>query len=239
MNTVILNNNKILLVEDEDSLAAGLEFNLEAEGYRVARAENGRKALELLQKKDIDLVILDIMLPFLNGFEVLEKIREKSPALPVLLLSARTAQQDKIKGLSMGADDYLTKPFHLEELLLRVEGMLRRNAWYRESIDRNSEFCFSGNRVDFKDLSCESRNGSFRLTLLEGALLKYFIDHENKIVTREELLEQVWQIDSDTDTRTVENFILRLRKYFEEVPSNPVFFRNVRARGYIFTSGNQ
>ncbi len=231
-------NYNILLVEDEESLAAGLEFNLEAEGYSVARAENGRKALEFLQQSETDLVILDIMLPFLNGFEVLKKIREQSPALPVLLLSARTAQQDKVKGLSMGANDYLTKPFHLEELLLRVEGMLRRNAWYRDSLDRNSEYCFSGNRVDFKDLTCTSRNGSFRLTPLEGALLKYFVDHESRIITREELLDRVWQIDSDTDTRTVDNFIMRLRKYFEEEPSVPVFFRNVRARGYIFNSGN-
>ncbi len=231
-------NYNILLVEDEESLAAGLEFNLEAEGYSVARAENGRKALEFLQQSDADLVILDIMLPFLNGFEVLKKIREQSPALPVLLLSARTAQQDKVKGLSMGANDYLTKPFHLEELLLRVEGMLRRNAWYRDSLERNSEYCFSGNQVDFKNLTCKSRNGSFRLTPLEGALLKYFVDHEAQIITREELLDRVWQIDSDTDTRTVDNFIMRLRKYFEEEPSSPVFFRNVRARGYIFNSGN-
>ena len=227
------------MVEDEESLAAGLEFNLEAEGYSVTRAENGREALELFLRCTIDLVILDIMLPFLNGFEVLENIRKQSPALPVLLLSARTAQQDKIKGLSIGANDYLTKPFHLEELLLRVKGMLRRNAWYRDSLDRNIEFCFSGYRVNFKDLTCESRNGSFRLTPLEGALLKYFVDHENKIITREELLAQVWEVDSDTDTRTVENFIMRLRKYFEEKPSKPVFFRNVRARGYIFNSGNQ
>ena len=237
MSTQKLNYN-ILLVEDEESLAAGLEFNLEAEGYKVSRAENGRKALAFLQQSHTDLVILDIMLPFLNGFEVLKIIREQSPALPVLLLSARTAQQDKVKGLSMGADDYLTKPFHLEELLLRVEGMLRRNAWYRDSLERNSEYCFSGNQVDFKNLTCESRNGSFRLTPLEGALLKYFVDHEAQIITREELLTRVWQIDSDTDTRTVDNFIMRLRKYFEERPSDPVFFRNVRARGYIFNSGN-
>ena len=214
-------------------------FNLEAEGYSVTRVENGREALEQFLQSDVDLVILDIMLPFLNGFEVLESIRKKSPALPVLLLSARTAQQDKIKGLSIGADDYLTKPFHLEELLLRVRGMLRRNAWYRESLDRNTEYYFSGNRVNFKDLTCESRNGSFRLTPLEGALLKYFIDREGRIITREELLDRVWQIDSDTDTRTVDNFIMRLRKYFEEKPSEPVFFMNVRARGYIFNSGNQ
>jgi len=230
------NDYKILLVEDEESLAAGLEFNLETEGYSVTRAENGRSALDVLHRVEIDLVILDIMLPFLNGFEVLEDIRKHSPSLPVLLLSARTAQQDKIKGLSLGADDYLTKPFHLEELLLRVEGMLRRTIWYRETLDRNTEYSFSGNRVDFKDLTCESRNGSFRLTPLEGALLKYFIDNENQIITREELLTRVWQIDSDTDTRTVDNFVMRLRKYFEDEPSKPVFFRNVRARGYIFNS---
>ncbi len=231
------NNNpcyNILLVEDEESLAAGLEYNLEEEGYRVLRAENGRKALELLGRAEVDLVILDIMLPFLNGFEVIKDIRTRTPTLPVLFLSARTAPQDKIKGLAFGADDYLTKPFHLEELLLRVKGMLKRKAWYRKSLLAQSEYSFNGNHINFKNLTCESGKGLSRLTPLEGALLKYFVDNSDQVITREELLNQVWQVNSETDTRTVDNFIMRLRKYFEPEPSKPVYFVNVRSRGYVF-----
>jgi DNA-binding response OmpR family regulator len=227
--------HNILLVEDEESLATGLEFNLEAEGYKVTWVKDGRTGLEKALSQNYDLIILDIMLPHVDGFEVAEKVRRKDPQLPILMLTARSGIQDRLKGLELGADDYLSKPFHLEELLLRIEGMLRRKRWYVKSNENLPEFRFGQNHIDFRTLQAVAGNRTFRLTPQEAVLMKYFIEHKNEVVSRKELLENVWQVNPDIETRTVDNFITRLRKYFEPHPGRPAYFKSVRGAGYIFT----
>lgn len=225
---------KILLVEDEESLAVGLQFNLEEEGYEVAHARDGKQALEFYEKDNYDLIILDVMLPYVNGFEVAEKIRKTNPQLPILMLTARTRKEDKIHGLELGADDYMTKPFHLEELLLRVKGMLKRKEWYAESINSSPIIKFGGNEINFETLVCKSEDKNIRLTPHEAMAMQYLIEQKGKPVSRKELLEKVWNITSEVETRTVDNFIVRLRKYFEEDPSNPKYIKSVRGIGYLF-----
>ncbi len=226
----------ILLIEDDKNLASSIIFNLETEGYRVLWAEEGRQAMKLSNNDDIDLIILDIMLPYYNGFKILEKIRSDSPTLPILIVSARSEIRDKIIGLSLGADDYLPKPFHIKELLLRISGMLKRRSWYRKNISDMDEYSFGKNRIDFENSTCQSLKGSFKLTPLESALLKCFVLNEDQILSKQELLKKVWKTSTETETRTVDNFVMRLRKYFEEDPSKPVYFKNIRKRGYIFST---
>lgn len=226
----------ILLVEDEDSLAAGLEFNLTAEGYTVQRARDGQEAIDVFYAGEFDLVILDIMLPYKDGFEVAQKIRETAPQTPILMLTARTKVEDRIRGLQVGADDYMAKPFHLQELLARINGMMRRKAWYRAVTEETPVVSFGNARINFKTLQCRTQKKTFILTQREAMLLSYLVDHEGEIVSRKELLEKVWHISSDVDTRTVDNFIARLRKYFEPDPKNPLFIKSVRSAGYIFNS---
>ncbi len=228
--------NAILLVEDEDSLAAGLEFNLVAEGFTVKRARDGREAIDFFYTGEFDLVILDIMLPYKDGFEVAEKIRETAPQTPILMLTARTKVEDRIRGLEVGADDYMVKPFHLQELLARIKVMLRRKAWYRQVTEEQPIFSFGDNRINFKTLQCRTGKGMISLTQREAMLLRYLVDHEGEIISRKELLEQVWHISGDVDTRTVDNFIARLRKYFEPDHQKPVYIKSVRSAGYIFNS---
>ncbi|MBN1480674.1 response regulator transcription factor [candidate division KSB1 bacterium] len=227
---------KILLVEDEESLAIGLQFNLEAEGYRVVYARDGKEALAIFPTQPFDLIILDIMLPFYNGYYVAKEIRELSPQMPILMLTARTKVEDKVRGLEIGADDYMTKPFHLEELLARVRGMLRRKTWYRKSMDAQPSFSFGANSINFATLECSAGKNRFKLTPHEAMVMKYLIEKEDHIVSRKELLENVWNISSDIETRTVDNFIVRLRKYFEINPKKPVHIKSVRSVGYIFSS---
>ena len=226
----------ILLIEDDKNLASTIIFNLENEGYRVLWAEDGYQAMKLSDNGDISLVILDIILPYFNGFTILEKIRSDSPSLPVLIVSARSEVQDKIIGLSLGADDYLPKPFHLKELLLRVAGMLKRRNWYRNNISDIDDFSFGENRINFENATCQSPKGSFQLTPLESALLKCFVLNEDQILSKQELLKKVWKTSTEAETRTVDNFVMRIRKYFEEDPSKPVYFKNIRNRGYIFST---
>ena len=223
------------MVEDEETMAMGLEYNLREEGYHVTWAKDGQQALNIFFENEFDLVILDIMLPFYNGFEVAEKIRENSPQIPILMLTARSGVSDRIKGLSIGGDDYLTKPFHLKELLLRVRGMLKRKQWYKTFSETPEVFQFGNNEVNFENLTGRHGSKSFRLTPQEALVIKYLADHKGKIVSREELLENVWNITSQVETRTVDNFIVRLRKYFESDPSQPVFIKSVRGAGYIFS----
>ncbi|MBA4310525.1 MAG: DNA-binding response regulator [Chlorobiaceae bacterium] len=226
---------KILLVEDEESLAIGLEFNLSDEGFVVEWAKDGRKALEFIEKNEYDLIILDIMLPYFNGFQIVEKLRLLYPQTPVLMLTARASTQDKIKGLELGADDYLTKPFHLKELLLRVKGMLKRKTWYKKFPDEKIIYKLGSWEINFEKLMCKNESYEFFLTQREAMVLKYFFDNKGKIVSRKELLANVWEINSDVETRTVDNFISRLRKYFEKDPNNPKFIKSVRSAGYIFS----
>jgi DNA-binding response OmpR family regulator len=234
MSEVEPGKSKILLVEDENSLAIGLEYNLNEEGYAVKIAKDGREAIDCFEEEEFDLIILDIMLPHFDGFEVAEIVRAKSPQLPILMLTARTGTDDKIKGLEIGADDYLTKPFHLNELLLRIKGMLKRKSWYKSAVSEIPVFRFGENEVDFENLTYKTRSGKARLTQIEAMVLKYLVDNNGKAVSRRELLENVWHLNPEVETRTVDNFIARLRKYFEPDPSNPVFIKSVRGEGYLF-----
>ncbi len=226
---------KILVVEDEEALAFGIEFNLMQEGYSVTIAKDGKEAVELINANTFDLFILDIMLPYLDGFEIAQYIREKDPQIPILILTARTKKEDKIKGLEIGVDDYLTKPFHLEELLLRIQGMLKRKSWYREILTDNPEYKFGKNILNFSTFECSHGNKKFRMTTQEAITMKYFIENKGKIITRKELLENVWKINPDVETRTVDNFIVRLRKLFENDPSEPVYIKSIRSAGYMFS----
>jgi DNA-binding response OmpR family regulator len=226
---------RILLVEDEENLAIGLEYNLTEEGFVVTRAEDGKKALELFRSESFNLIILDIMLPFVDGFEIAEEIRKSDPQMPILMLTARTTRKDKVKGLEIGADDYLTKPFHLEELILRVKGMLKRKEWYKDVSLTDPVYTFGDNEINFENLICKTISGEFRLTQHEAMVMRYFIDNKEKIVSRKELLENVWHLNPEIETRTVDNFIARLRKYFEADPSKPVYIKSVRGAGYLFS----
>jgi len=233
-NKNLFNGCKILVVEDEESLAIGLEYNLSEEGYLVTRAGDGRKALDLINSMEFDLIILDLMLPYIDGFEITRKVRDIYPQIPILILTARTRASDRVKGLEFGADDYMTKPFHLKELLLRVQGMLRRKTWYRAV--SSTVYRFGDNEINFGNFICQTLHQTIQLTVHEAMILKYLIDHQDKIVSRSELLENVWNISSEVETRTVDNFIVRLRKYFEPDPENPVYIKSVRGAGYIFST---
>ncbi|RPH99393.1 MAG: DNA-binding response regulator [Calditrichaeota bacterium] len=234
MKSISPQKSKLLLVEDEEPLAIGLEYNLTAEGYQVVWAKDGKNALELFEKETFDLIILDIMLPFLDGFQVALHIRAVSPQIPILVLSARGAIEDRTRGFELGVDDYLSKPFHLQELLLRIAGMLRRKAWYSAIIEKQPSQTVGKTIVNFETLECMAGKKQFRLTPHEAMILRYFIENSGRILSRKELLENVWNISSDVDTRTVDNFIVRLRRYFEADPQQPVLFTSVRGAGYLY-----
>ena len=232
----------ILLVEDEESLAIGLEYNLREEGYEVIRAADGAEAVARFDADHVDLVILDIMLPRMNGFKVAEHIRENSPRVPIMMLTARSAPSDRVRGLEIGADDYLAKPFNLEEFLLRIERLLTRGAWSQGNTNLNGNglpslpqiYKFGSNRIDFETLTAQGPSGRINLTDQEARLLKIFIAHRGKPLSRSILLETGWGYEKGTSTRTVDNFIVRFRKYFEDNPKKPVYFKSLRSVGYIF-----
>ena len=229
-----LYQSNILLVEDEENLANGLEYNLTEEGYKVTLAKDGRAAIKLFDENEYDLIVLDIMLPYYNGFEIAKHIRDKHPQMPILMLTARTQIEDRVRGLELGADDYLTKPFHLKELLLRIKGMLKRKKWYQKVVIENPLYKFGNNEINFENLKCLKGKKEFQLTSYEAMIMKYLIENKDKVVTRKELLENVWNMNPDIETRTVDNFIARLRKHFEDDPSNPKYIVSVRSAGYIF-----
>ncbi len=224
----------ILLVEDEIHLARGICFNLEQEGYRVSHVGTGEAALERLAYERFALVILDIMLPGMDGFAVCREIRNVASRVPILILTARAGEGDRVVGLSSGADDYLTKPFNLNEFLLRVQGMLRRSAWYRPDPVEES-YHFGDNEVFLLSYRARTAQGEIDLTDLEVKMLALFFQREGETITRSTLLESVWGYKSDTETRTLDNFIVRLRKYFEPDPAHPVYFQTIRGVGYRFT----
>ena len=230
--------NKILLVEDDPHLAKGLQFNLEREGYEVILVDNGASALEQLREKDFDLIVLDLMLPGLGGLEVARTIRETNIRFPILMLTAKSSKKDREIGLQAGADDYLTKPFHLPELLLRIKGILRRSEWYKEPVHDQDVFRFSEMWINFRTGKVKGVDGEFYLTTKEALVMKLLVEKKDDIVSREELLEKVWGYDPQTETRTVDNFISRLRKYFEKRPQKPVHILTVREKGYQFVSGS-
>ncbi len=226
--------NKILLVEDDPHLAKGLRFNLEREGYEVSLVDNGVSALDLLREDDFDLLILDLMLPTMGGLDVARKIRETNMRFPILMLTAKSTKKDKEIGFEAGADDYLTKPFHLPELLLRVKGILRRWEWYKDPVHDQEIFRFGEMWINFGTGKANGVDGEFYLTTKEVLVMKLLVVKKGDVVTREELLEKVWGYDPETETRTVDNFISRLRKYFEKKPQKPRHIITVREKGYQF-----
>jgi DNA-binding response OmpR family regulator len=230
----------VLIVEDEEHLAEGLKFNLEAEGYRASIARDGETALELAATPNsaIDAIVLDVMLPGCDGFSVVEQLRERDDRTPVLMLTARGRSEDVLRGFAAGADDYLPKPFDLSILLARLHGLLRRWAWQRREsgspAQAESAFTFFGRTIDFDALELHVNGRGIRLTVMEADLLRYLVRHQGRIISRKELLEQVWRMREDTDTRAIDNFIVRLRRYIEDDPANPAFLRTVRGIGYRF-----
>jgi DNA-binding response OmpR family regulator len=232
---------RILVVEDESHLAEGLQFNLEAEGYETVVATEGTTAVELITDphQAFDLVLLDVMLPGMGGFEVARRVRAAGIYVPILILTAKDDSSDLVRGLEEGADDYLTKPFRLDELLARVKGLLRRRRWDRanEENGRPREFAFGDVTVHFDRFEITTPGGTVSLTTREMALLRALIDREGEAVTRGELLEEVWGLRPDTKTRVVDSFIVRLRRYVESDPSRPRHIVSVRGHGYRFDRG--
>jgi DNA-binding response OmpR family regulator len=237
--------NRILVVEDEQHLADGLRFNLEAEGYQVEVVETGEEALELLTTQSIpfDVLILDVMLPGRDGFGVMADLRQASRFIPTLMLTARGHPDDILKGFEAGADDYLPKPFELTILLARIHGLLRRRQWLQASSpvtsvsEQKDVFTFGENGekgVDFDLLELSVRDQVFRLTLMESQVLQYLIRHEGKAVSRRAMLDEVWGVQESTDTRPIDNFIVRLRRYIEDDPTSPRHVLTVRGVGYRF-----
>ena len=224
----------ILLVEDEIHLARGICFNLEQEECRVSHVESGEEALERLIYDRFALIVLDVMLPGMDGFELCRKVRESDSRVPILMLTARSEEGDRITGLASGADDYLIKPFSLNEFLLRVKGMLRRSAWYLpEPIEEG--YRFGENDVFLLSYRARTAQGEIDLTDLEVRMLTLLFQKEGEAVSRSELLERVWGYATDVETRTLDNFIVRFRKYFEPDPGSPQFFQTVRGVGYRFS----
>ena len=223
---------RILVVEDEQHLADGLRFNLEADGYAVDTVDNGEDAL---LRPPADLVLLDIMLPGIDGFHVAAELRRRGHYMPILMLTARGRADDVLRGFESGADDYLPKPFDLTILLARVKGLLRRAEWQGSSAKSAADaFEFDGKRIDFGQQQLETGGNRVPLTLMEANLLRYLIQHEGQTVSRKSLLEDVWNVHEDTDTRAIDNFIVRLRKLIEPDPSRPRHLLTVRGVGYRF-----
>lgn len=229
----------ILVVEDEQHLADGLRFNLEAEGYQVQIVDNGEAALDLLgaEAPAFDAVILDVMLPGKDGFMVMSELRRRGQFVPTLILTARGHSEDVLKGFAAGADDYLTKPFELAILIARIRSLLRRREWLgtsRPEAKSRDLFTFGEKSVDFDRLELRVRAQTFPLTLMEANVLRYLIRHEGKPVSRKRMLDEVWGLHEDTDTRAIDNFIVRLRRYIEDDPTSPRHLLTVRGVGYRF-----
>jgi two-component system alkaline phosphatase synthesis response regulator PhoP len=245
----------VLIVEDEQHLADGLRFNLEAEGYDADVAGDGEAALSLLLDKshEYDAVVLDVMLPGKDGFTVVAELRAAGNFVPVLMLTARGRAEDVLRGFESGADDYLPKPFELSMLLARLNALLRRRRWFDQkpanvvatekvqdgaSADAIAQYTFNGRTIDFANLELHTPEQKTRLTLMEAELLRYLILHEGKVVSRKAILEDVWNLAEDTDTRAIDNFIVRLRKYIEADPARPAHLLTVRGVGYRFVASN-
>lgn len=228
----------ILVVEDEEHLGIGIKYNLEAEGYQVTHVADGPSALRLFEvdPRAIDLVILDLMLPGMSGYAVCDALRGAGNEVPVLMLSARTLAEDRTRGFDVGADQYLMKPFDLDELLSRVRNLLTRAHRRQSAPPTLTEYSFDGVVVNFATFEVSVRNQPLRLTHMEMKLLKYFVEHEDRVVSRDELLENVWGFSNSPNTRTVDNFVMRLRKYFEQDPAQPRHFLSVRGAGYRFVA---
>lgn len=226
----------ILLVEDEENLHEALKLNLELEGYEVSSAYDGTSALKAFHGEYFDLIILDVMLPEMDGINVTETIRLKNNEIPILILSAKNSSADKILGLKKGADDYLTKPFNLEELLLRVSKLIEKNKKLQDKDTIGNTYTFGSNSIDFKAQEATTFSGQkIQLSKKEVMLLKLLIENKNEVVPREKILQSVWGYNVYPTTRTIDNFILNFRKYFEEDSRNPKYFHSVRSVGYKYS----
>lgn len=231
--------SRILIVEDEQHLADGLRFNLEAECYDTEVLDTGEAALARLHADDppVDLVVLDVMLPGLSGFDVASRLRQQQHYVPILMLTARGRADDIVKGFEAGADDYLPKPFELSVLIARIEGLLRRQRWVRKAADVPApadHYAFAGREIDFAGLELRRDGRTLPLTLMEANLLRHLVQREGQVVSRKEILEQVWGVHEDTDTRAIDNFIVRLRRHLEDDPASPRHLLTVRSVGYRF-----
>lgn len=225
----------ILVVEDEENLHETLRLNLELEGYEVTSAYDGITALKAVQEEYFDLIIMDIMIPEIDGFSVTQNIRLTNDEVPILILSARNSSEDRVKGLKKGADDYLTKPFHLEELVIRVQKLISKSQRIKEKTTLGDAYSFGGHRVNFKaQEAVNSRGERIELSKKETMLLKLLIENKNEVVPREKILQSVWGYNVYPTTRTIDNFILNFRKYFEEDSRNPKYFHSVRGVGYKY-----
>ena len=250
--------SRVLVVEDEAHLAQGLRFNLQAEGHAVEVAPDGETALDrLVEKKErFDVVVLDVMLPGKSGFDVAALLREKKNYVPILMLTARGRPEDVLQGFAAGADDYLPKPFELAILIARLESLLRRSVWMKDvdaaTTDRGDGktkpapvnerktgsdiFAFAGKTIDFGELELRTLGNTIHLTVMEAEFLRYLVQSEGRIVSRKSILEDVWDLHEDTDTRAIDNFVVRLRRYIEEDPSHPKHLQTVRGVGYRFVA---
>ena len=229
-----MNRSKhILVVEDDLSILMGLQDNLIIEGYEVSTTANGTEGLNLANEKNFDLLILDIMLPGLNGFEICKKVKKEKPLLPIIMLTAKSSEMDKIAGLDYGADDYITKPFSLSELLARIRAVLRRAYPLKEELEK---YAFGNVEIDFKKMNAFVNGKEIQFTKTEFSILQYFVQHEGEAVYRHDLLNEVWGYNKTPTTRTVDNFILDIRKKIEKFPSNPKHMISISGVGYKFNS---
>ncbi len=226
---------RILLVEDDMNLADGLVLALESEGYEVVQVGEGRAALDEAPRGNYDLVLLDVMLPGLDGISICRQLRKDGFTLPILFISARDQSDEKIEGLVAGGDDYITKPFEVQELKARIQGIFRRQAWLAKSEEKGDDFRFDDRRINFKTYTASGPGGEFELTRRECMVMKYLVEREGEVVSRDQLLDAVWGYHSYPTNRTIDNFILKLRKIFEENPKEPQFIETIRGVGYRFS----
>lgn len=227
---------RILLVEDEKSIQDIVKLNLEIEDYEVIVTDSGKEALHFFEQQHFELVILDVMLPDISGIQVCEAIRNKNSSIPIIIVSAKDTSSDRIKGLKYGADDYLVKPFNLEELVLRIEKLIARSQIQEDDV---TEYHFGQHYVNLSTYKACGVNGEFTLTNREALLMKLFIERKDKVLSRQQILQVVWGYDVYPSTRTIDNFVLSLRKYFEDNPRKPKYFHSIRGVGYKFTPNQE
>jgi len=240
--------SRLLIVEDEAHIASGLSFNLEADGHEVIVKDNGEAALDVMEANPsrVDLIVLDVMLPGIDGFTVASRMRAKGWHTPILMLTARGRAEDVLRGFEAGADDYLPKPFDLSILIARINALLRRHAWHAAARSAShgvaarpaqpDVFSFADKVVDFDAQELEAAGKKYPLTLMEANLLRYLVQHEGRAVSRKNMLEDIWNLREDTDTRAIDHFIARLRKYIEEEPARPRHLQTIRGVGYKFVA---